>query len=327
MIGSWTEFQGTQLSTPLAPFVANSCTRLNFLVDGNKKFKITIDGGITYYSFVDGSTAFRIGEDKFARVEIKLFDSRLSVHLPALYSMLDAAGAELVISKKDSADNMYSAHLMRESRLQPKPTDTEIEAKLSIAPIQQRVFTSIKKDFTAGRVKGFAITEEFPYTLVSARINTYLRTNDNGYVRVSAEGSEKVVTTKEDSEMMADAYGLGCIVKRKELEKKPASSMHAHDGAALYKKAKNFMVRSKESGMDYNISIDSCFRISDKGSSSWASLSQVEIESTLSSPSKKQEADAVREIASITKQLMDMHHELAPTTVTKQEWLTGVSRK
>jgi hypothetical protein len=53
----------------------------------------------------------------------------------------------------------------------------------------------------------------------------------------------------------------------------------------------------------------------------------MEIESTMMRPSKGQELDAARDIASITKQLMDMHFGLAPTTQTKQDWLMGLSRE
>jgi hypothetical protein len=323
----WTEFQGVQLSAPIMPLTAAVSQRQNYFVDGDKRLRITVDNGTTYYAFVKKLIADKIGGEYFSRVGLKMYDQSMSGHLPMLCALLGSAGAVPVISKKDTANNMHSARLLRESGLLKEETDTEIEAKLSISPDRQSLFNTIKTDFEFNRVRGFTIKEGFQYTLVNGKISTYLKTNDNRYVRVSTEGRERVVTTKEDSETMNDAYGLGCIVKRKELERKPESKLILSDGASLYKKTKYFIVTGNESDRDYHVSIDSCFRINNNWFSDEGSLSQIEIEATLMNPSKGQETEASKDIANVAKQLIDLHDELAPTTVTKQEWLTNLGRK
>lgn len=321
LLGDQTESKGAQLSA-LVPFMANSYERQNFIVKGDGRIRITVDNKAVYYAFVNGLVAERTGSKEFSRVELKTYGHGAhNDYLLQVYGALGLAKAVPVISKKDMAYNLHRQRLMNESGWHPGRTDTEIEAKLSLDASHQHLFNLIKEDFATGRVKGFTRLERFPHTIVGGKISIYLITNTNEYLRMSRRGDDSVFTKKEDSKIMDDPYGLKCIVKRRELEGALISVPEIKDELTLYKKEKYFMVRGKHG--NYRVSIDRCSRVNGYR----GDLYQMEIESTMMRPSKEQEAVAAREIADITWQLIRMHSELKPTTLTKLEWIMGLGRQ
>lgn len=138
-------------------------------------------------------------------------------------------------------------------------------------------------------------------------------------IHIFLKGRLKVIIVKDEAEVMDDALGLGCILRRREI-KSPMDQ--AQGGKAptvtLYRKRKYFLVRSKRSGRDYCILIDRCTH-------GGSSLFQMELEETLLKPTKEQENQVAAEIAEITGRIMDTHPELKPTSLTKREWLMGVA--
>jgi hypothetical protein len=325
MLRGQTKFDGVSLSEPLRPFIATTANRRNFVFKNDGRFKITMDTFTKCFAFVDDSVAKQVGAEDFARIELKRFgyagecDSTV---LKIYDEMLNSAKAMPVVSKRDAGYNMLSAYLMCAADWRTHTTDTEIEAKLSVSAHNQNLFNLIKNDFAYGRILGFALIDKFSYILERAMMNTYLITEDNRYARVSAKGDHRVLTTKEDNEIMDDPYGLGCIIKRKEVETALLPSTANEKEVTLYKKTKEFWVRSNQSHNRYHISIDGSFPIN----SSVASLYQIEIESTMNNPTSSEVAIATMEIAGITKQITDMHKGLTPTTQTKQEWLSSLMR-
>ncbi len=315
------EFNSVHLMAPLVPFVVNSYEHMDFLINGDRNFKITVDSGTKHYAFLGISAAVQTGQEDFARVNLKMHYERnnYDYDIARMYrKLINSVAAVPVVSKMDAAYNLLGAHLMQEAGLQTGQTDTEIEGKLSLDGRYQYLFNRIKSEFAEGMVKGFTLMERFPHTIEGAKISTYLITEGNEYIRLSAKGDDRVVTTKEGKEIMGDPYGLGCILRRKEIESTSIPNLENREEISIYKNTKHFMVTSKE-GNEYCISIDRCSRMGGRQS---YDLYQMEIESTMMQPSKEQEADAARDIASIIKQLIDMHDELSPTTLTKQEWVS-----
>jgi hypothetical protein len=310
----------TRLSQPLVPFLADSYYRTHYLVSGNNGFRVTVDTQPIYYLFTEPLVATQCGKEDYVRVELKISDPNVGqASISAVLDALNAVGAAPAVSKKDMAYNMISAYL-RAKHYSPIPeSDTEIEAKLSLNGNQQHVFNQIKHGFAAGAFPGFRLIETFPFTQVGGKLNSYAILPNNDYQRISIKGEQKVLTVKDEAEVVDDALGLGCILRRREI-KSPVDP--AQEGKAptvtLYRKRKYFLVRSERSGREYCILIDRCVHGGSK-------LFQIEVEETLLRPTKEQENQAAAEIAEITGRILDMHPGLKPTSLTKREWLMGVA--
>lgn len=317
-LGELREFQGVRLVTPLSPFILDVYQRAHFLVGGNKGFRVTVDTRPQYYSFPDELRAVLFGGEDYARVELKISNPDLDPStLAEVLAILRSVGAVPVVSKKDMAFNFYYAYLRRQKNVPVKESDTEIEAKLSLTGDQQGVFNAIKRDFAAGIMPGFTLVADIPGTLVSGKLNSFIVTDDSGYLRVSIKGESKVVTVKDDMRVVEDGHGLGCILRRREIKTPFSPIGRGKEEVTMYRKRKYFIVKSDATGGSYCILVDRCAH-------GGSVLFQMEVEATLLRPAPEQEAVAVGEVAQITRFMVDRYPFLQPTTLTKKEWLTAL---
>jgi len=310
-----TQIRTNPVTLPLKPYVADSYRRRHFIVD--EHFRFTVDDDLTYYLFEDDLEGKEIGNEDYARIEIKILPEKInSTKFRKVISLLKDLGAEETISKKDMAYNLLSSYLRKKLREGVPYSDTEIEAKLLLHRDDQHVFHKIKRDFYNGLVEGFEILNDFPYTLEGGKLHTYIITQENDFLRISKKEKAKTLTLKENAEIIDDPFQLGCIIKRREI-KKPFelnTDLLELPSKTIYRKRKYFLVKNKENSRTYCILIDRCTYNTHE-------LFQMEIEGLLLSTSKNEEKDVVRDVSYLTHYLTRKYLILKPTTLTKLDWL------
>jgi len=201
------------ITSPLQPYVADNYRRKHYVINGKDKFRITIDDKLKYYLFKSKFNATQIGKENYSRVEIKVPQNELnSPEFHKIKKLLQKSGAEPVVSKKDTAYNVLSEYLRNKYNRNIKPSNIEIEAKLSLSGRDQYVFHKIKNDFYNGVFKEFKVVKDFSYTLEGGKLHRYIITPDNHYLRISMKGESKKAIYKGDSEVVTDPFGLNCII-------------------------------------------------------------------------------------------------------------------
>ena len=303
------------ITHPLRPYVADNYRRKHFIIKGGSKFRITLDDKLKYYLFDSRLGGGKIGRESFSRVEIKVPQNKLdSLEFYRIKELLQDLGADTIVSKKDTAYNLLSEYLRKKSKKKVKPSNTEIEAKLSLSREKQQIFRQIKNDFYNGNIDGFEILKAFPYILENGKLHRYLITPHNDCLRISMKGESKRIIYKGNSEIVNDSFRLNCIIKRSEVKAPFSLNLLRLPSKTIYRKRKYFIVENRINKNDYCILIDRCTFDSDE-------LFQMEIEGILLSPSKDEEKEVIKNIAYITKQLIKKYRFLKPTTLTKLDWL------
>jgi len=316
------EMAGTPITSPLQPYVANSYRREHYVVSGvGGDFRITIDDGLAHYFFEDGQdgqdrlAGKQIGRENHARIELKVPQAALvSAEFGKIKSLLEQLGADPIVSKKDAAYNYLSDLIKDRHNKNSGPSDTEIEAKLSLGEEDQWVFHKIKEDIREGRIEGFRQSSGFSPTLEGGKLHRYVIGTDNRCVRISLRGEKKRVISKENSEIVRDHCGLNCILKRRETRGDVSAEFLAMPSKTLYRKRKYFLTEGALSGRTYCVLID-------RSTYDGQQLFQMEIEELLMEPSEAEETQAIRDISNLTKQLITRYPLLKPTTLTKWSWL------
>lgn len=313
-----------QISDPITPYISDNYHRAHYLVKGNSGIRVTVDSDIEYYFFQNGVRGSRISKENYSRVEIKIpKDSPKSPEGQMIAQKIQELNAEPIISKKDMAYNALSRFLKNKNRSYiVGPSDTEIEAKLSLDGSRQNVFHRIKKDFLEGLFEGFFVPQDYPYTLESGRLHKYV-VADDGYLRIGVSGEDKTVTVKENLQLAENSYGLRCVTKRIELKDPPKfdiTDVSRLPSETVYRKRKYFIVKKKDMARDYCVMID---RTTYGGNEMY----QMEIEGLLLSPSVSDEKEVVEDIAFLTSKMLKRYDALSQTTVTKLDWLKNFVRK
>ncbi len=306
------------ITSSLQPYVADSYRRRHYVINGKGQFRITIDDKLKYYLFESKINATQIGKENYSRVEIKVPQNKLnSPEFHKIKKLLQKSEAETIVSKKDTAYNLLSEYLRNKYNRNVKPSNIEIEAKLSLSGKNQYVFHQIKNDFYNDVFKGFKIPKDFSYTLEGGKLHRYIITPDNHYLRISMKGESKKVIYKENSEVVNDPFGLNCILKRSEIKVPLPLNFPISPSKTLYRKRKYFIVENKINKNSYCILIDRCTFDNNE-------LFQMEVEGLLLSPTEDKEREVIKDIVYITKQLIKKYRFLKPTTLTKLDWLKNL---
>ncbi len=317
-LSEMTNIKTNQITSPLRPYLLDSYRRRHFLLDEN--IRITIDTDLTYYLFEDTFNGKQIGNENYARIEIKIRSEKInSTKFHKIDSLLKDLEAEETISKKDMAYNLLSNYLRKKSGRKVATGDVEIEAKLLLSRDEQYIFHKIKRDFYYGLIKGFTLLDNFPYTLEGGKLHKYLVTSKDEFFRVGIKGKSKTIIQKEGFKVVDDPYGLKCIIKRKEIRRPFDSNIDLSklQFKTIYRKRKYFLVENEKDKKTYCILIDRCTHEASE-------LFQMEIEGLLDSPLKNEEREIIRDIGYLTCCLITKYPVLKPTTLTKLEWLRKI---
>lgn len=307
------------LTFPLRPYIADDYRRKHYIIKGNDEFRITLDEEVKYYILDKNPKGKHLGSEDYTRVEFKVPQAELySGELCKIENLLRKLNAESIISKKDMAYNLLSDYLKKKFARQVKPSDIEIEAKLSLGGKNQHVFHQIKNDFFGGFIKGFVIPRNFPYTLESGKLHRYVSFGNNQYKRISIKGMSKKLVFKNNAEVMEDPFGLNCIIKRREIEEPFSLELADLPSKTIYRKRKYFIVENKANRNSYCILLDRCHYNDQE-------LFQIEIEGLLLSPTKEEEKVIIEDIAYLTNQILRRYKFLKPNPLSKLDWLKSIS--
>ncbi|MCW1296443.1 MAG: polyphosphate polymerase domain-containing protein [Candidatus Parvarchaeota archaeon] len=307
---------GMPIQLKLQPYVADSYRRAHYVSKENE-FRITIDDQIDYFFFDKEFNGIKIGNEDYARVEIKIHpDKTNSKNVQRIRETLINFEAEPVISKKDMAYNFLSKHLRDKHKYYVPNANIEIEAKLILDGADQFVFHQIKKDFESGGINGFSVLNKFPYVLETGELDHYLL-NQNEFLRISTKGKSKRITRKSNVEILNDPFGLNCIVKRSEEKDSFTASILQLPLKTIYRKRKYFLVENEITKNSYCVLIDRCTHEQNE-------LFQMEIEGLLQFPSPDDENKMIWDISYITNEIIKKYPVLKPAVLTKLNWLRNL---
>lgn len=309
-------FYATQ---PLTPTAGASYIRRHFRF-GNA-FRVTLDQRMEYFVIDDDLRVKKLGGEDKSRVELKLGKVRSNKEkFDAISDILREMGATRLLSKRDIAYNLSAKHFKKTYNFQKKKSDTEIESKLMVPGISQQVLHKIKRDSYAGLLSGFRVLPAFEFTLQKgALLNYVIEPGRKGYTRFSGDENDGGVTTKDSSRLMSDKFGLGCILKRREIKTDFDSSLYKRPLQTMHKKRKFFFLESMDNKNNYCVMLDMSTYMKDK-------MFQLEVENLLFSPTRSEQSRAVNDIAKITKMILSRYPLLQPTTVSKLDWLNSISK-
>lgn len=308
------EINKIKINNPLKPYIASTYKRTHYIIDKEKNYRITIDTNINYYLFNDGLQYQKIGQEPYARIEIKIPENTDEIEISKIVGqLLKDSFAEPTISKKDAAYNYLSNYLITKFKRYRK-SDTEIEAKFTLTKENQNIINKIKTDFLTGKIKGFKILTDFPYILESGKLHRYIIKPDTKKIyRISVKGNEFKLITKNNTELIKDKYGLNCILKRKEITEQLDLELLKSPYKQIYRKRKYFIVE--------NEFLNSFCILVDRSTQDSKELFEVEIEVVLFLPSDEEIQSAIDSISFIGNFLVNKYKYLKPEPLTKLEWI------
>ncbi|MCL5239116.1 MAG: hypothetical protein M1286_01420 [Candidatus Marsarchaeota archaeon] len=310
-----TKVLSNPITSPLVPYVATSYERTHYGVgDG---CRVTVDNDVRYY-VMEGLTAIPMATEDGTRVEVKTQNGYGNAAATKIKEALAAVNAEPIIQKKVAAYNLLCEHLRSRSGARPPAYEIEIESKLLLSGEHQYVIHSLKGDFLSGAVNDFEIFPEMPHTLERGKIYRYLFADDGVIRRINkGEGLDMTYTTKGGREIVDDAFGLGCIVKRRETERAVPASLERTVGRSLERRRKYIVVRKKSTGDTYSVQVDVSAYERER-------MFQVEIEG-LAPDSPGAASRTAEDVALLTRFAVRKYPFLSPTKLTKEEWLRSIS--
>ncbi len=301
---------------PLAPHVAATYRRDHYYLKKNGSFRITVDRDIKYYSFISLEKAVQRDSENIIRVEPKFPESFMNSPLHRkILRELATFNAVYPPSKRHTVYNAEYKYLKNRYKQWVSNSDTEIESKLSLSLSQQSVFTKIKNDFRKNLIKQFGLIKNHEDSWEYTNFQRYVITEDKGYIRLRQD--LKHVTYKSDQVIMKDPFGLGCILKRREVDRKTPKTLLDRPFILKRRTRKTFIVKNKVNKNTYIILID-------RTSVGKDYLCQIEIEHISRKPSLSQEQLIVRDIAYMTNYIIKKYPFLKPTTLTKHEWANKI---
>lgn len=307
------KIETSPINFPLGPYVVDSYRRRHYR--GGDDFRITLDDNLVYHFLEGGFSGKEIGREDYTRVEVKIPVHKISsAEVQRISNVLNMLEAEQIISKKDMAYNLLSKYLRNKYGRSVPSSDIEIEAKLLLDKEHQHVFNQIKNDIENKSIEGFVIPKEFPYVLEGGKLHYYIINPQNDYLRISVKGKAKTIISKENSEIIGDAFGLNCIIKRKEIKEPLSDDVLSLPSKIIYRKRKYFIAENEKTRNSYSILID-------RSTYDHNELFQMEIEGLLLNPSATEETEIIQEIADLTNKLIKKYPILKPAPLTKLDWL------
>lgn len=306
------------VSAYLSPHVAATYRRIHYHLRENDKFRITIDTNLKYYIFRNPKEAIKRGSEDISRIELKfpknLLDSPIHKQIRGEISKLKGSRP---LSKKQVAYNIQYKYLKKKYKKWPVNPDTEIEAKMLLDADKQNIFHELKNDFRGNKVKGFSLVKNHEYGWEYHTLARYIITEDGRHIRLNNDMKTKHVVYKSKQVVMNDPFGLGCILKRREIKKKNVPDNLLNKPFLLSRRSrKTFIVQNTKTKSVYIILTDRSSVDGDR-----KDLYQMEIEKVCSRPSLSEQKAYVEDIANITNYVIKKYKHIKPTTLTKQEWV------
>ncbi|MCH7641007.1 hypothetical protein IID22_02335 [Patescibacteria group bacterium] len=283
-----------------------------------------------------------MGEEPSVRIGIKTAPHQSVPELDIFEDELRALGARKTSSKKAAACSLENRYLTRVApRLKKELSEVEIESKLIVIDENPTAFFNQLITQMRGGLGKFVIRDVFPYVVESGSFNSYFlpkgQSNTEG-VKVLARPTVAKAVLKSKSEIIQDQYGLGCILKRKEVkgeyfpltedkleeilrEQETNLGMPLVLVGEIARSRKAFWVENKETGRVYHISIDRC-------QTTGHSLHQLEIEYTGTSGECLDQAEPqiIEDITQLTRKIVETHpSSVRPEPLTKLAWLRSLN--
>lgn len=303
----------------LYPCLMSVNKREHYLINNNPKFRVTIDTDMKYFVFKENLEYVKIGSEPYVRVEIKYPKTVEKLkEIKIIYDLLETCDYKLIVSKKDMAYHYFRSYLSKKYNRKKPKTNTEIEAKFVFTENNQNIIQNIKKDITNGEIKGFKLWTRYPFFAEGAAIHRYVFKKDSNKMhRITLKGLNQKLVVKSNSEILKDKYGLNCILKRKEVEKKFDPSLLQLPYKILKREKKHFVIKNSV-GTKYHISIDRTLIYETIKENK--ELYQLEIERISYNPSEKELKKTIEDIGFISNFVVKKYPFLKPTPLTKIEW-------
>lgn len=335
------------------PYVLSQYHRRHF-VNSEETLRLTADTEIKYGYFLSHEMSFFAsflwtGEEDGLRIEIKASEEVFKSSLyRQLLEVLRQAGALPVISKKEQAYNFHGNFIDTTKGCKPKKeiADSEIEAKFIVLANHYRFFLNdLKAAFSSGAFTGIGIASDYPYSQATTSMNQYWGRRLNGKlvdgVKLLFRPGNFSVVIKEQTEFLPNQYGLGCVLKRREIkgdviphvEETMTETLERYEEifgplelcGMVYRQRQAFWPETEKTGRIYHISLDRCI-------SEGKILYQLEIEYVGRRPGDWQPATELEIVNEITNLAWEVYlwanqrkQVLVPTMLTKFEWLTSRS--
>ena len=307
----------TSIPHKLVPHSAASYARSHFL-ENSRGIRVTVDEDLRFYQFTKDLSGKILDKSDHSVVELKIPPHRTSSELASeLQHILRKEDAYQGISKKATTFNLIAERLRELGKAyEPPRHDTEIEAKIALEGDDEDVFHEIRDDIGDGKLSGFRLSPGYSEVMETGRLHSYVLTPQNDYIRVEPKTDTKFIAVRENLEIAKDPYNLGNVIKRHEQVKPTSLNPDNFPSRVLQRKRKYFMVERTQGRGEYAIVID---RTTHKGHE----LYQMEIDDVLNAPSFTTEARSVADVSTIANYLVD-EYSMAPTTLTKGEWLMSL---
>lgn len=332
------------LAEPLRPFVANEYERFHFTLKGGEhgNTRITCDIAPSYFLIEKNGILRLLGEEPSLRIEIKTAPQQTAPELDIFEDQLQGLGARKTVSKKTAAFSLENHYLTRAApRLKKELSEVEIESKLIVTDKNPAAFFNQLTTQMRGGLGRFVIRDAFPYVVESGSFNSYFLPkglNNTEGVKVLARPTVAKAVLKSESEIIQDRYGLGCILKRKEVkgeyfpltedkleeilrEQETNLGMPLVLVGEIARSRKAFWVENKKTGRVYHISIDRC-------QATGHSLHQLEVEyiGTSGECLDLAEGEIIRDVVDLTNKIVETYpSSVKPEPLTKLAWLRSLA--
>lgn len=333
----------------LRPYIVCEYRRKHFVSRKSEHLRVTVDYDVKFY-FLEEDTlkAIPIGGEDFIRLEIKenKTGNGSDEHL-IIERILNNLGALPVISKREHAFGFAGLHIdKRGNRLFKELKNQELEAKFMVDhPNPAQLLNDLRCYLM--KCQPFTVPAHYPYMQGGAGLNYYWSHFDNVVKMECAKlrfiGQSFKPVLKKGNELIISENRNAIVLCRQEI-KEQARFLSP---AVLFRylgdldirlgplQAEGHFLRSRRAFWPENLDTGRVFHISIDRSSAIKNneLWQMEIEYTGCFPETKLEPDKkkakrkiAREIIQLSDVVLDFCNKnktcLAPTTLTKYDWLT-----
>jgi len=350
-------FISSALGLHLRPYVADEYRRDHFVSKQSPElFRLTVDQGTGYGFFEEGSSsAAWLDDEAFARVELKIAPGYQG--LPEYQKVVEIITSHKlmpVISKREHALSFVGLVLDKKGSHPPRKEtkDCEIEAKFLVRHPDPAALLLNLKNYLRQSSTDYEVAPHYPFTQEGASINHYWsRQDQDGQLKEGLKlmfiGRQVKPVLKQQTRVLPDPYGFGCILERQEVKEKPFLYTPEDFGTYLAQAEESlgkldyvgYLVRSRRAFWPENrktkrifhISLDKCEALGGKFAE-W----QLEIEHTgryeeyVAPGADVEEIKAAisREVAELSNIVLSFCNRkgrhLVPSTLTKFNWLRRI---